>query len=104
MTGKYYFVLTDTYVYPDPKIDKFVPNSILKLGDVVEISQRSHGNWVKLSSPIEGWVEIYRTIEIETQTNANQSQQNSVQLIPFDLLNHSCHGSIRPFGRCFFHF
>lgn len=94
-------VLKDTNVYSNPTAEeKFstVPHStILHLGDVVEISQRVQANWVKIRSPVEGWVELYRFIE--NQTNTNQSKQVSVHLIPYDLLNHSCHSSIRPYGK-----
>lgn len=95
-----YLVVRPTPVYGSPTDlsapIKPGPKFILQAGEVIYSRERSLLTWIRMASPEENWVEIYRTVANESDS---KKQEQCVQLIPLELISHSRHGAVRPFGK-----
>ena len=97
--GKLYLVVRPSPAFAAP-FDTTTPSPspkfLLDPGDVIEIAERTLISWVRFWGPRgEGWTEIFQTNKAESGKQAPR-----VQLISLDLLTHSRHGAVRPFGSC----
>jgi hypothetical protein len=98
--GKLYLVIRPSSAYAAP-VDSATPrpSPIFSLapGDVIEITERTLISWVRFSAPRgEGWAEIFQTVASEAEPSKQAPPR--VQMISLDLLTHSRHGAVRPFG------
>jgi hypothetical protein len=97
--SKLHLVLRRTATFAAPVIESSVttPRPLLKFslepGDVIEIAERTLVSWVRFCSPRgEGWAEMFQT------TTSASGAGVRVHLIPLDILTHSRHGAVRPYG------
>jgi hypothetical protein len=97
---KSFMVIREAPVFATPfdtvVASKHTPKYLLRVGDVVEATDRSLLSWVHVcSSGREGWVELFQTVVDEEDPRKQFARPH---LISLDLLTHSRHGAVRPYG------